>query len=303
MSDTTLTIIPATPTIGAEVRGADLVNLNDAQFRQLSDALTAHQVIFLRDQPALSPTQQIALGRRFGPLHEHPAAPHLDGFPEVFVIHTTRESRIANGNGWHTDVSCDERPPLATLLQLHVLPESGGDTLFASTYAAYETLSKPLQELLCTLTATHASEHVYRGRYAERGVDDDGRVYPSSVHPVIRTHPDSGRRALYVNRAFTTKINELTNRESDALLEFLYAHIERPEFQVRFAWSKNALAIWDNRCTQHFALWDYWPSERKGHRVTVEGERPYFDPELDPNLDPVLGGTRAPARLRVSERL
>jgi taurine dioxygenase len=299
MGSRDLQVVPLTPTIGAEVRGADLINLDDAQYRQLRDALTAHQVIFLRDQPALSPTQQIALGQRFGPLHKHPAAPHLDGFPDVFVIHTTRDSQIANGNGWHTDVSCDERPPLATLLQLHVLPASGGDTLFASTYAAYETLSEPLQTLLCTLTATHASEHVYRGRYADRGVDDAGRVYPSSEHPVIRTHPDSGRRALYVNRAFTTKINELTRRESDALLGLLFAHIERPEFQVRFSWTDNALAIWDNRCTQHFALWDYWPSERKGHRVTVEGERPY----LDRKMDPTSGSPTASVSTRLSRGL
>ena len=250
-----------------------------ALFEALHAALIEHQVIFLRDQPALTPDLQIELGRRFGPLHEHPAAPHLEGHPEVFVIHTHEGSRIANGNGWHTDVSCDERPPLATLLQLHVLPACGGDTLFASAYAAYESLSQRMRELLCNLTATHASEHVYRGRYAERGVDDTGRTYPSAVHPVVRTHPECGRRALYVNRAFTTRINELTAKESDALLSFLWKHLERPEFQLRFRWSKNAIAIWDNRCTQHFAMWDYWPDERKGHRVTVEGERPYFDPE------------------------
>jgi taurine dioxygenase len=129
-------------------------------------------------------------------------------------------------------------------------------------------------------------------------VDDAGRVYPSSTHPVIRTHPDSGRQALYVNRAFTTKINELTRGESDALLAMLFAHIERPEFQVRFAWTENALAIWDNRCTQHFALWDYWPNERKGHRVTVEGERPYLDPAFDP-----ASATTAPGSTRLSQRL
>jgi taurine dioxygenase len=159
-----------------------------------------------------------------------------------------------------------------------MLPPVGGDTLFASMYAAYETLSPTLQEFLAGLTATHESEHLYRGRYAERGVDDTGKVYPSAEHPVVRTHPESGRQALYVNPSFTTRINGLSIAESKALLEFLYSHQQRPEFQVRFRWTENAIALWDNRCTQHFALWDYWPHERKGHRVTIKGERPFYRP-------------------------
>ncbi len=218
--------------------------------------------------------------RRFGPLHYHPAAPGMEGHPEVFVIHAHADSKIANGNGWHSDVSCDEQPPLGTMLQLHKLPPSGGDTLFASMYAALETLSRTMQEFLAPLTATHASEHIYRGRYADRGVNDEGREYPSSVHPVIRTHPISGRQALFVNPSFTTRINELEPTESSALLGMLYSHQQRPEFQVRLQWRPNTVALWDNRCTQHFALWDYWPSERKGHRVTIKGERPFFDGRL-----------------------
>jgi taurine dioxygenase len=239
-------------------------------------------VLFFRDQPALSPEAQIRFAGQFGPLHAHPAAPHLDGHPEIFVIHAHRDSKVANGNGWHTDVSCDERPPMATLLQIHVLPPTGGDTLFSSMYAAFETLSPALQAFLATLTATHASEHVYRGRYADRGVDDSTRSYPTTSHPVVRTHPESGRQALYVNPSFTTRINELEPDESRALLGYLYQHQQRPEFQVRFRWTQNAIAFWDNRCTQHFALWDYWPDERRGHRVTIEGERPYYDPASTP---------------------
>jgi taurine dioxygenase len=197
--------------------------------------------------------------------------------PEVFVIHAHKDSQVANGNGWHTDVSCDEQPPLGTLLQLHVLPPSGGDTLFASMFSAFETLSPALQAFLATLTATHESEHVYRGRYADRGVDDAAKIYPSAVHPVVRTHPRSGRQALYVNPGFTTRINELGRAESRALLDFLFRHQQRSEFQIRFRWSVNAIALWDNRCTQHFALWDYYPQERKGHRVTIKGEKPLFD--------------------------
>jgi taurine dioxygenase len=282
-------INPSTPVIGAEILGADLLSPSDAEFARIEQALTDHQVIFFRDQPALSPDTHIAFARRFGDLHIHPAAPHLDDHPELFVIHAHKDSKVANGNGWHTDVSCDEKPPLATMLQIHTLPSTGGDTLFASMYAAFETLSPTMQEFLTGLTATHASEHVYRGRYTDRGVEDEPQTYPSATHPVVRTHPKSGRQALYVNPSFTTHINELSRDESRALLELLYRHQQRSEFQVRFQWSQDAIAIWDNRCTQHFALWDYWPEERKGHRVTIKGERPFYDANAQPtNTDASL---------------
>ena len=270
-----------TPAIGALIEGADLAGNDPDTVQTVRDALATHQVVFFRDQPALSADEQVRFARNFGELHAHPAAPHLDGHPEVFVIHAHAQSKVANGNGWHTDVSCDEEPPMGTMLQLHLLPPSGGDTLFASTVAAYDALSPALQDFLVTLTARHESEHVYRGRYADRGVDDAGRQYPQAVHPLVRTHAPSGRRSLYVNPSFTTRINELAADESRALLDYLYRHQQRPEFQVRFHWTPNAIAFWDNRATQHFALWDYWPEERKGHRVTIAGERPYFDAEVE----------------------
>ncbi len=269
-------IVPLTPVIGAEIRGARLADPDAAEVAVIRKALADHCVLFFRDQPRLEPAQQIAFARNFGALHTHPAAPHLEGHPEVFVVHAHAGSKVANGNGWHSDVSCDQEPPLGTMLQLHVLPSSGGDTLFANMCAAYETLSAALQSFLATLTARHESEHIYRGRYADRGVDDSGRSYPSADHPVVRTHPESGRQALYVNPSFTTRINELGAEESRALLDLLYRHQQRPEFQVRFSWTENAVALWDNRTTQHFALWDYWPEERKGHRVTIKGERPFY---------------------------
>lgn len=270
-------IIPVNPLIGAEVRGADLRQLDDTAFAAILAAFTQHGVLFFRDQPELAPDEQVAFAKRFGPLHTHPAAPTLTGHEEVFVIHAHAESKVANGNGWHTDVSCDITPPLGTMLQLHVLPSTGGDTLFASMYAAFDTLSPTLKRFLLSLHAHHESEHIYRGRYADRGVDDTDRQYPRALHPVVRTHPLSGRPALYVNPSFTTRIEGLNKNESDALLKMLYRHQQRPEFQVRFSWSKNAIALWDNRCTQHFAMWDYWPEERKGHRVTIEGEAPFLD--------------------------
>jgi taurine dioxygenase len=281
-----------TPVIGAEIAGADLADFDEEAFAEIREALIDHQVIFFRDQPRLPPEVQVAFARRFGPLHAHPAAPTLEGHPEVFVIHAHKDSKVANGNGWHTDVSCDAEPPLATMLQMHQLPGTGGDTLFSSMYAAFETLSKTMRGYLTTLTACHESEHIYRGRYSDRGVDDAGTVYPSAVHPVVRTHPDSGRQALYVNPSFTTRINELEPNESRALLDFLFRHQQRAEFQVRFRWSENAIALWDNRCTQHFALWDYWPETRKGHRVTIQGERPVYDAQSSLEAGPAARNLR-----------
>ncbi len=294
----TFDITPLSPLIGAEITGANLTDVDDTSFAAIEQALTDYQVIFFRDQPRLSPDQQIEFAKRFGPLHVHPAAPTLATHPEIFVIHAHKDSKVANGNGWHTDVSCDEQPPLGTMLQLYVLPETGGDTLFASMFAAFETLSSTMKNFLQELTATHASEHVYRGRYEDRGVNDEGKQYPSAVHPMIRTHPRSGRQALYVNPGFTTHINELKPKESRALLDFLYRHQQRAEFQIRFNWTPNAIAFWDNRCTQHFALWDYWPEERKGHRVTIQGERPYHDGQAR-----VSSGLKPVQNVRLSRRL
>jgi taurine dioxygenase len=272
-----LDVRPVTPAIGVDIRGVDLTQpLTATQFNEIHRAFLNHLVLFFRDQKPLTPEQQIAFGRRFGELHIHPAAPHLDGFPEVFVIHAHKDSKLVAGEVWHSDVSCDTEPPLATILQIHKLPPSGGDTLFASMYAAYQDLSETMQRFLSSLTATHDSEHFYRGRYADRGVNDAGRVYPSCDHPVIRTHPETGRPCLFVNRMFTTKINGLAAAESRALLDFLYAHLENPKYQARLRWSENDIAMWDNRCAQHQAIWDYWPHERKGHRVTVKGDRPFF---------------------------
>ena len=261
--------------MGAQLRGVDLAaGLDDGTYHEIRNALLEHQVLFFKEQREIPPGVQVAIGRMFGELHFHPAAPTMAGFPEIFEIHTHKDSKIANGEFWHSDVSCDELPPLGTILQIHVLPEIGGDTLFANMYRAYDALSDPIRSMLDGLTATHGSEHVYRGRYSDRGVNDAGREYPSAVHPVVRTHPETQRKALYVNRTFTTRINELNDDESDALLEFLFQHSESVDFQIRFRWEKNDVAFWDNRCTMHHAIWDYWPNERKGRRVTIRGDRP-----------------------------
>ena len=265
-----------TPHAGAEIRGVDLSRpLDERTFKEVHAALIDNGVIFFRDQH-LTPDQQKAFGRLFGELHMHPAAPReLPEHPEILVIHADENSKHVAGENWHSDVSCDLEPPLGSILYMHELPPVGGDTLFASMYAAYEALSEPMKRFLEPLTAMHEGEHVYRGRY---GVNDAGRVFPKAEHPVIRTHPVSGRKALFVNGGFTTRIKQLKRPESDALLQFLYRHVETPEFHCRFRWQVNSVAFWDNRCVQHHAMWDYYPQRRHGHRVTIKGDTPFYRP-------------------------
>jgi taurine dioxygenase len=268
-------VTPFSPALGGEVRGIDLANgLDEKTCREVRSAFLQFGVLFFKGQSEIPPAVQVAIGKMFGELHMHPAAPQMPGFPELFVIHTQRDSKVANGEFWHSDVSCDEEPPLGTMLQIHVLPDIGGDTLFANMYAAYDALSAPMKQMLGGLTALHESEHIYRGRYSDRGVEDQGKVYPQATHPVIRTHPETGRKALFVNRTFTTRITELSEAESDAVLTLLFDHCEQIDFQIRFRWERNDVALWDNRCVMHRAVWDYWPHERKGRRVTIKGERP-----------------------------
>jgi taurine dioxygenase len=263
-----------TPHAGAEIRGVDLSQpLDERTFKEVHAALIDNGVIFFRDQH-LTPAQQKAFGRLFGELHLHPAAPkELPEHPEILVIHADEKSKHVAGENWHSDVSCDLEPPMGSILYMHELPPVGGDTLFASMYAAYDALSEPMKRMLEPLTAMHEGEHVYRGRY---GLNDTGKVFPKAEHPIVRTHPVSGRKALYVNGGFTTRIVQLKRAESDALLQFLYRHVETPEFHCRFRWQVNSVAFWDNRCMQHHAMWDYYPQRRHGHRVTIKGDKPFF---------------------------
>lgn len=275
MNDATIDVRPMTPRIGAEIFGVDLAKpLGNQQFQEIHDALMAHQVIFFRDQE-MDLDQHKAFGRRFGELHIHPASPGPEGHPEILIIHGDAKSKRVAGEVWHSDVSCDQEPPMGSILHIHTLPDVGGDTLFASMYAAYEALSPPMQQFLGGLTAIHSGEHVYRGRYADRGVNDAGKVYPEAEHPVVRTHPVTRRKALYVNSGFTTRIKQLKRPESDALLRFLCEHATKPEFHCRFRWQKNSVAFWDNRCVQHQAMWDYFPQTRSGFRVTIKGDKPF----------------------------
>lgn len=261
-----------TKPIGTELRGVKLTDLHDGEIEKIKALVAERGVLFFRDQQ-MTLDDQVEVGRRLGELHVHPAAKTLDGYPEVLLIHTDANSKYTAGEGWHTDVSCEERPPALSMLRIEQTPPVGGDTLFASMYGAFETLSATMQQFLMGLTAIHSGDKAYRGRY---GSDDAEREYPQAAHPVIRTHPVSGRKALYVNFGFTKYIKGLKPRESDALLGLLYDHIAYGVAnQVRFRWEPNSVALWDNRCVQHHASWDYYPETRHGYRVTTVGERPF----------------------------
>ena len=271
----TIAVNPVTPRIGAEIGGIELTRpLSNRQVDELHRALAEHLVLFFRDQK-LDLDAHKALGRHFGELHIHPNVPGPPGHPEVLPIHADANSKRIAGEYWHSDVSCDPEPPMGSILHLHTVPPVGGDTLFASMYAAHDALSHQMQTYLEGLTATHAGEHVYRAQNVLDGRDDAGKTYPRASHPVIRTHPVTRRKALFVNAGFTTHIDGIPKEESRAILAFLCEHATQPAFQVRFRWQPHSVAFWDNRCVQHMALWDYYPAVRSGFRVTIKGDRPF----------------------------
>ena len=275
----TLVIQPLSVAIGAVVSGVDLSQpVPPGRRDEIAAALVERQVLFFRDQQ-FSPAQHRAFAAAFGPLHTHPIYPHVAEVPEIIVL-DTEKTDLADNAMWHTDVTFIETPPLGSVLAARTVPPTGGDTLWASGTAAYETLSAPMQAFLAGLTATH---DISKSFPVERfGADAESRErlersrsdHPPVVHPVIRTHPVSGRKALFVNDGFTTRINELSPRESEALLAFLLRHFEKPEFCVRWKWQPGDVAFWDNRVTQHYAADDYRPHRRVMHRATILGERP-----------------------------
>ena len=258
-----LRIAALTPSIGAEVSGVDLREpLDGAAVSALHDALSEHLVLFFRDQ-SIDVDQLCRFGGYFGPPFVHPIEPDIGGRPGVMAIHTDADSKTFAGSVWHSDVSFSVSPPLGSILHIHQAPETGGDTLFANMYAAYEALSEPLREFLSRLAAVHDSKARFDDYF---GVEAE--TYPQSEHPVVQTHPVTGRKCLFVNAGFTSRIVGLEAAESRALLDFLFDHLTAPRFQCRFAWRPDSMAFWDNRCTQHLAMWDYYPETRSGHRFT-----------------------------------
>jgi taurine dioxygenase len=278
MASANLGLRPLTPHLGAEVDGVDLAQgLSDSQFADLHRAFLDWSVLVFRNQK-IDRAQHKAFAARFGPLHVHPlkAAPGYDGGddPAVLVVKTTANSKYTAGDGWHTDVSCDEKPPMGSMLYVtEVPPNGGGDTLFASMYRAYESLSEPMQRFLETLTAVHDGARPYLGNYGYQ--PPAGRTFPRHEHPVVIRHPETGRKVLYVNSGFTTHIKGLEPFESRALLDMLFEHIATtPSLTCRVRWEPGTLTFWDNRCTQHHAVWDYYPETRYGERVSIVGARP-----------------------------
>lgn len=266
----TISVTPLTPSIGAEIAGIDISReLTDQQVHELKRALTDHLVIFFRDQK-ISIEQHEAFGRRFGKLHVHPMTA-LSGHPEVIEIKADGNSSYVQGETWHSDVTCAELPPMGSILHMHKIPENGGgDTLWANMYLAYETLSEPIKRMIDGMTAIHDGEHAYRVR---QNIKADS--YPRAEHPMVRTHPVSGRKSLFVNRSYTVRIPQLSDRESRHMLAMLFEHSELDVFKCRFKWQPNSIAFWDNRCTLHLAVPDYFPLSRYALRVTLAGDKPY----------------------------
>ena len=272
---------PIAAALGGEVGGIDLAQCSDEAIAEVRQALLNHLVLCFREQK-LSPAQQVALGRRFGALNIHPHYRSLDGHPEILPVLKEKTDKRNIGGVWHSDVTFLARPALGSLLYAIEVPAKGGDTMFANQYLAYEALSPGMKRLLDGLEAVHSDAILSRPENKARSNAERSTKLKEEVvevtetcHPVVRTHPETGREALFVNGAFTTRFKDMTVEESRPLLRFLFEHAVRPEFTCRIRWRKGSLVFWDNRSVQHYALNDYPGARREMHRVTVEGDRPH----------------------------
>jgi taurine dioxygenase len=293
MSGVPLNVRRITPTIGAEIIGVHLSELDDSTFAAVRRMLLDHLVIVLRDQH-LKPEDHLAFARRFGELEPpHPVFAHLPEHPQVSILETQGAKGVYNDE-WHTDVTFRVCPALGSILYARVIPDSGGDTLWSNMYAAYEALAEPVKQLLEGLYAVHDicgggpyqrvpnyREIVLAQKDGARRLREIEAEFPPVRHPVVRTHPETGRRALFVNRSFTTHVEGVSKLESAWLLGMLLEHAEQVQFQMRHRWRVNDLVMWDNRCSQHLAIADYAPAHRLMHRVTVLGDRPELRPADD----------------------
>ncbi len=264
---------PMSPTVGAEIDGVSLAAaMGDEMFAEIHRALLEYKVIFFRDQD-LTHAQHVAFARRFGALEVHPFVPHRDGHPEVMVL---KKNDRAGGyeNVWHSDVTWRLAPSLGSVLLAREVPAVGGDTLFCDMYAAYEGLDDELRASLDGLRAVHDFTHTF-GRFMDAAELAKKQVeFPPAEHPVVRSHPETGRKGLYVNAVFTSHIVGMAREASDRLLELLCRQATVPEYQCRFRWRPHSVAFWDNRAVQHYAASDYYPSRRLMERVTICGDVP-----------------------------
>ena len=281
MSTVHLEITPRSGHIGAFVSGVDLSqSLSSVAIATIRKALLDHCVLFFRGQ-SITAEQHLRFANYFGDIEEpHPVFGKHRTDARLSIIES--KGRVGDEeHHWHTDVTYQEAPSMGSLLVARKLPDIGGDTVFASMYAAYDALSKPMKKLLCGLTATHTFESGWgRALRMHKGGDERmyelNKVFPPMSHPVVRTHPETSRKALFVNEYYTTHINELSEYESAAMMEFLNHHCQLPDFQIRHTWQVGDIAFWDNRCTQHYASCDYGAAHRVMNRVTVVGDRPYY---------------------------
>lgn len=273
----TFVLRPLSPTIGVEVDEIDLSKpLRSQEVDDLMTALLEWKVLFFRNQD-ITIDQHLAFARYFGKLEIHPFGTNDAAHPEIVNL-THDQDKIATNNKWHSDVTWREAPSLGSILRAIEVPSVGGDTLFADMYAAYEGLPDDIKSKIEGMTAVH-EPLVFRARMRARGaslkeIKEGEKDFPPAEHPIVRTHPQTGRRALYVNPAFTRYIVGMENRKSLALLRVLYAQSSVPEYQCRFRWQANSIAFWDNRCTQHYAVSDYFPATRRMERATIVGDRP-----------------------------
>ena len=277
-----ISVKPVSSVLGAEIGGLDLTQpLDEATLTEVNLAFLNHHVIFFRDQD-LSPVELLAFGRQLGKLNVLQPLVGPDGLPEIMRVTKEPEDDYAVGHVWHSDAPYAEIPPKASALYAIEVPEKGGDTLFANMYAAYDALSTPMRKRLANLTAVNGGPYIYsaRGGGSQFSARDDARkqsdpVFSTAVQPVIRLHPETNRRVLYVNPAQTKHIEGMSQEESDMLLDMLYDHGSRPEFICRFHWRPGSLALWDNRCTWHYAANDYHGERRQMLRLTIKGDRPF----------------------------
>jgi taurine dioxygenase len=273
----TITVSPIAGALGAEIGGVDLsAELDDDVVAEIRRAWLEHLVVFFRDQP-ISDERFVALAKRFGPIGRYPLVPGIDGYPDIIAVLKEPHETVNFGGIWHSDTTYLERPPMATMLLAREIPPYGGDTLFANQYAAFDALSPRLKQLLEGLRAVNSSARADVSKTREDRIKGLDGVEPQdfeSCHPVVRVHPETGRKALYVNVAHTARFEGMTEEESAPLLNFLYAHQVRPEFTCRFNWRVGSLAMWDNRCAQHNPVNDYHGHRRLLHRITLEGDLP-----------------------------
>lgn len=266
-------VTPLTGALGAEVGGVDLRDVDDDTFAELSDAWLRHKVLFYRHQHDLTRADHVAFGNRWGELEVHPFAPKEADHPEIIVIDSTPE-RFYAAAGWHSDVSFRECPPMGSILRGVVIPPLGGDTLWANMELAYDRLADDLKEQIEGRFGIHSFVKTFGQRLSEEDRQSKLEEHPEQRHPLVRTHPVTGKRSLFANEPFCVGIEGMEPDESQALLDRLYAEATFPEYQCRFRWAEGSLAQWDNRCTQHYASPDYAGHRRRVERVTMIGDKP-----------------------------